>query len=53
MADTNITNSPVAADEPPRCPKCDIELTDHVHDPDGRRVCGACGHAWDEPDAGS
>ncbi|HZW06151.1 MAG TPA: hypothetical protein VFF65_03425, partial [Phycisphaerales bacterium] len=38
---------------PPRCPKCAAALTDHVHDPDGRRVCGACGHAWDEPDPGS
>jgi len=43
----------VAAARPPRCPGCGTGLTDHVHDPDGRRVCGACGHAWDEPDPGS
>jgi hypothetical protein len=34
---------------PAACPKCRTELTDQVHDPDGRRVCGECGHAWDEP----
>lgn len=31
---------------PQRCPGCGIDLTDDaVHDPGGRRVCGACGHA--------
>ena len=48
-----LREGPAAADEPQRCPKCGIGLTDHVHDPDGRRVCGECGHAWDEPESGS
>jgi hypothetical protein len=45
--------APDADDAWPRCPGCGAEQRGQpVTDPDGRRVCGECGHAWDE-DPGS
>ena len=41
-----------AEDAYPRCPKCSTVLDGHrVTDPDGRLVCGECGHAFEPPAA--
>ena len=37
-----------------RCPKCGAEQRGQpVTDPDGRLVCGECGHAYEPPAGGS
>jgi hypothetical protein len=42
---------PAGAGSYPTCPKCGAEQRGQpITDPDGRRVCGECGHAWDLPD---